>query len=72
MRRLTKQIIEAVKESISWLDKNGATATMEDFEEQKEKLSNVAYPITSKLYATSGDQGGGRGDDDESVLHDEL
>ncbi len=45
-----------------------ATATAEDFDEQKEKLSNVAYPITSKLY--SGGAGGPGGDDEPD--HDEL
>ena len=40
-----------------------------DFEEQKEKLSNVAYPITSKLY--SGGEGGPAGGDDDPG-HDEL
>ena len=45
-----------------------ATAVTEDFEEQKEKLSNVAYPITSKLY--SGGEAGA--DEDEPSSHDEL
>lgn len=47
----TSQLMEAVKETIDWLEENAGEATMEDFEEQKEKLSNVAYPITSKLYS---------------------
>ena len=65
-------ILEAVKEAADWLDENASTATTEDFEEQKEKLSNVAYPITSKLYA--GGAGGmpDYGDDDEPSGHDEL
>lgn len=62
-------ILDAVKETTEWLDENAATATSEDFEEQKEKLSNVAYPITSKLYAGAGGPGG---DDDEPGSHDEL
>ena len=62
------QILEAVKETTDWLDENGATATAEDFEEQKEKLSSVAYPITSKLYS----QEGGAGEEDEPEGHDEL
>ncbi|KAK1590076.1 hsp70-like protein [Colletotrichum navitas] len=61
-------ILEAVKETTSWLEENSATATTEDFEEQKEKLSNVAYPITSKMYQGAGDAGG----DDEPPSHDEL
>lgn len=70
------QILEAVKEATDWLEENAGTATSEDFEEQKEKLSNVAYPITSKLYSGAGGGAGGMpdygGDDDEPKIHDEL
>jgi len=62
-------LLEAVKETTDWLEENGATATAEDFEEQKEKLSGIAYPITSKLYAGAG---GPEGGDDEPGSHDEL
>ncbi|KAK4232619.1 putative glucose-regulated protein 78 of hsp70 family [Podospora fimiseda] len=62
-------ILDAVKEAQDWLEENAATASTEDFEEQKEKLSNVAYPITSKLYSGAGGAGG---DDDEPAGHDEL
>ncbi|KAK4134951.1 glucose-regulated protein [Trichocladium antarcticum] len=61
-------ILEAVKETQDWLEENAATAITEDFEEQKEKLSSVAYPITSKLY--SGGEAGA--EDDEPGSHDEL
>ncbi|KAI0903999.1 heat shock protein 70 family [Ustulina deusta] len=61
-------ILEAVKETSDWLDENAATATTEDFEEQKEKLSSVAYPITSKMYQGAG----GSEDDDEPIDHNEL
>ncbi|KAF3761410.1 hypothetical protein M406DRAFT_84573 [Cryphonectria parasitica EP155] len=61
-------ILDAVKETTEWLEENAATATAEDFEEQKEKLSEVAYPITSKLYSG----GAPGGDDDEPLDHDEL
>lgn len=66
-------ILEAVKETQDWLDENAATATAEDFDEQKEKLSGVAYPITSKLYGGAGGAGGmpDYGDDEEGG-HDEL
>jgi endoplasmic reticulum chaperone BiP len=63
-------ILEAVKEAMDWLDENSSTAEKEDFDEQREKLSNVAYPITSKLYSGAGgmpDYG-----DDEPEGHDEL
>jgi heat shock protein 5 len=61
------QILDAVKEATEWLEENAATAGAEDFEEQKEKLSNVAYPITSKLYS-----GGAGAEDDDDFGHDEL
>jgi heat shock protein 5 len=62
------QILDAIKEATEWLEENAATANAEDFEEQKEKLSNVAYPITSKLYSGPGGPGG----EDEPEGHDEL
>jgi len=61
-------ILDAVKEVSDWLDDNAATATTEDFEEQKEQLSSVAYPITSKLYGSASPPE----DDDEPLDHDEL
>ncbi|GAB7337982.1 hypothetical protein MBLNU457_4357t1 [Dothideomycetes sp. NU457] len=64
-------LLEAVKEAQDWLEEYGATATAEDYNEQKEKLSNVAYPITSKLYGGSG--AGGMPDyGDDEPGHDEL
>ncbi|KJZ69341.1 78 kDa glucose-regulated protein-like protein [Hirsutella minnesotensis 3608] len=60
-------ILDAVKEATEWLDEHGADASAEDYNEQKEKLSNVAYPITSKMYQ------GAEGDKkDEGSFHDEL
>ncbi|QPG75450.1 hypothetical protein FOA43_002805 [Brettanomyces nanus] len=56
---------DAVNEALEWLDESGEDASKEDFEEQKEKLSKVAYPITSKLY------GGAAGDDGEAYEADE-
>lgn len=62
-------ILDAVKETTEWLDENAQSATTEDFEEQREQLSNVAYPITSKLYG-----GGAPGEEEEEEPsgHDEL
>lgn len=66
------QLLDAIKEATDWMDENSGTAATEDFEEQKEKLSNVAYPITSKLYA-GGDGGeGGAAEDEPPSGHDEL
>jgi endoplasmic reticulum chaperone BiP len=50
------QLLEAIKETIDWLAEKAATASTEDFDEQKEQLSNVAYPITSKLYDRSDEE----------------
>jgi len=61
-------LLEAIKEAAEWLEENKESATTADFEEQKERLSNVAYPITSKLYA--GGEGGPT-DDEPSHNHDE-
>ena len=68
-----QSILDAVKEATDWLEENGADATKEDFDEQKEKLSSVAYPITSKLYGGAGGPGGPPGGDSDSYAdHDEL
>jgi len=66
-------LLEAVKETIDWLEEMGPTAEKEDFDEQKEKLSGVAYPITSKLYQGGGAGGGAGGyADDDIPDRDEL
>ncbi|KIW00545.1 chaperone DnaK [Verruconis gallopava] len=59
-------LLEAVKETIDWLERESSDATAEDFQEQREKLSEVAYPITSKLYSSAG------GADEDADVHDEL
>jgi endoplasmic reticulum chaperone BiP len=64
-------LLEAVKEVTDWLEEHASSATTEDFMEQKEKLSGVAYPITSKLYGGAG-PGADTPDDDEPSGHDEL
>ena len=61
-----KKLLDACKEAMDWLDDHASSATKEDFDEQKEKLSQVAYPITSKLYK---DQGAGG---EDPLAHDEL
>jgi len=57
-----QQILGAIRETQDWLHENWGTLTVEDMAEQKQKLSDVVYPITSKLY----------GESDEPVEHDEL
>ena len=67
-------LMDAVKEAQDWLESNAQSAEAEDCEEQRQKLSDVAYPITSKLYGGSGGGAGGMPDygDDEPSGHDEL
>jgi len=60
----------AVKEATAWLEMNGATATAEDFSEQKERLSEVAHGVTNNLYGSYDDAGGQEHDDPRA--HDEL
>ncbi|KAK9465857.1 heat shock protein 70 family [Lipomyces arxii] len=64
-------LVDAVKEVLDWLDENAATASKEDFDEQREKLSSTAYPITSKLYS-GGAPGSGDEFDEDMPDHDEL
>lgn len=59
------QILEAVNEATRWLDENGASATAEDFSEQKERLSEMAQAVTSNSY--HGDEG-----EAEHRVHEEL
>ena len=56
------------QETQDWLESNASEAAAEDFDEQFQKLSDVAYPITSKLYGS----GGPGGDDEMPDDHDEL
>jgi len=65
-------ILEAVKEAVDWLEENAHSAEAEEFDEQKEKLSGVAYPITSKLYGAGAGGAGGMPEDDDFVDHSEL
>ncbi|KAI5299013.1 TATA-binding protein-associated factor mot1, partial [Ascosphaera pollenicola] len=65
-------ILEAVKEVQEWLEENAAEASQEDFDEQKEKLTQVAFPITSKLYGQAAGEGAGEEEEDEGYDHDEL
>lgn len=67
---------DAIKETFEFIEENFESATLEEFEEQKQKLIDIATPITSKLYQGAGDGAGGDaqfGDDsDDDFDHDEL
>lgn len=64
------KILGAVKEVIGWLEKNAVIGTIEDFEEQREILSSITDPITSRVYAEAGAYSSE--DYQEAVFHDEL
>ncbi|KAI3403735.1 KAR2 [Candida oxycetoniae] len=71
---------DAIKETLEFIEDNFDTATAEEFEDQKQKLVDIANPITSKLYGggEAGPNDGGDdakfGDDDsdDELDHDEL
>ncbi|ODQ53828.1 dnaK-type molecular chaperone BiP [Saitoella complicata NRRL Y-17804] len=67
-----KALLDAVKETMEWLEDNASTGTKEEFDEQKEKLSSVAHPLVSKLYGSGGGSGATQMDDDYDFGHDEL
>ncbi|KAK6204458.1 78 kDa glucose-regulated protein [Scheffersomyces amazonensis] len=66
---------DAIKETLEFIEDNYDTASAEEFEEQKQKLIDVANPITSKLYGgAAGGDDAKFGDDysDDEFDHDEL
>ena len=71
---------DAIKETLEFIEDNFDTATAEEFEEQKQKLVDIANPITAKLYGGAGGEAGGAGgdakfgddDSDDELDHDEL
>lgn len=65
-------ILEAVIEVLEWLEEAGSEASKEDYDEHKEKLSSIAYPITSKLYDQAGGEAYQDEDADSDYDHDEL
>lgn len=65
-------ILEAVNDVFEWLEEVGQDATKEDYEEKKETLSSIAYPITSKLYENGEGAGEDADEDDDYFDNDEL
>ncbi|GAA6061656.1 hypothetical protein JCM10212_002533 [Sporobolomyces blumeae] len=63
-----KEIEAELKKAQDWLEEYSASATVEDFDEQREALQAAVAPITAKIYA------GAAGDDSSSggYSHDEL
>ena len=65
-------ILEAVNDVFEWLEEVGQDASKEDYEEKKENLSSIAYPITSKLYENAEGSGDYADEDDDYFDNDEL
>ncbi|KAH3679924.1 hypothetical protein WICMUC_000667 [Wickerhamomyces mucosus] len=67
-------LIEAANDVIEWLEDNEDVATKDDFEAKYEALSQIAHPITQKLYGSAGGDDGydDEEDDDDYFDHDEL
>jgi heat shock protein 5 len=65
-------LIEAANDVLEWLEDNEESATKEDFDEKYEGLSQVAHPITQKLYGAAAGGAGDEDDDDDYFDHDEL
>ena len=53
-----------------WVDSEGATATAEDFDEQREQLQAAVAPITAKVYSSGA--GGDSSSSSSGGYHDEL
>ncbi|CCH60838.1 hypothetical protein TBLA_0D03380 [Henningerozyma blattae CBS 6284] len=66
-------LLDAVNDTLEWLDDNFETAEAEEFEEKYQSLSQVAYPITSKLYGSAGEgaSSGGAAYDDDDLFDDD-
>ena len=69
-------LLDAVNDVFEWIEDNTDVAEAEEFDEKFESLSQVAYPITSKLYggAAGGNSAGADDEDDydEDYFDDEL
>ncbi|TID25439.1 hypothetical protein CANINC_002975 [Pichia inconspicua] len=67
---------EAVEEALSFIEENGETASLEEFEEEKDKLMKVVNPLVAKLYGGGAAGNAGSYDDEEDEEddwdHDEL
>lgn len=67
-----KTLLSSIKEVTEWIDENGQSASTDELEEKLAEIQSVVGPITSKLYASSGEDASADGDDEPSYEHDEL
>merc|ERR1711957_944331 len=67
-----EKIMDALKDSQSWLDSN-PEADSEEIKEKHKEVEGICAPIVSKYYGAGGGDGGDAGgDEDEEEAHDEL
>ena len=62
-----KNLLDASKDTLDWLNDAAFSATLEEIEEHKVKLEKLTHSITSKLY-----QGQSGSSAYEDLGHDEL
>jgi len=68
-----KTILSTIKEKMDWMDEHSASATKEDFDEQKAEVEAIVNPITSKMYGKDGEgRSAGDATQPEPDSHDEL
>jgi heat shock protein 5 len=67
-----KTLLDAIKKKIEWMDEHAASATKEDYEEQKAEIESIVNPITSKLYGQDGKSSGDATQPEDDNKHDEL
>lgn len=60
-----KTILDAIKETLEWLESNSMSATAADFDEKRNELSGKVMPITTKLYESEKAK-------EDAPAHDEL
>jgi heat shock protein 5 len=65
-----KTLLDAIKETIEWIESEGQSASADDLEEKLQEIQNIANPITTKLY--SGGASSTPDDSDDEPVHDEL
>ncbi|EPY50849.1 heat shock protein BiP [Schizosaccharomyces cryophilus OY26] len=54
-------VLDAVEDVIEWLEVEGADASKDEIDDQRQKVDTVVHPITQKLYS----EGAGAGEEDE-------
>ncbi|EPX74730.1 heat shock protein BiP [Schizosaccharomyces octosporus yFS286] len=61
-------VLDTVEDVIEWLEVEGAEASKEELDDQRQKVDQAVHPITQKLYS----EGAGADEEDEDFDADEL